>query len=230
VNGYSGYFPPHYGALRFGLMLRDPDVLTQLATHGITDVVVDREADPNGRWDAYVSSHPDARLVCTQGQQSLYRITSKPAPIVNGHPLQMAVIRSNVNQEAIASMIDQDRSTRWESGPQSVGTFVELDFGTVRTVSGIDMLLGPFVEDFPRGLVIEASDGGSVWKEIWQGSGAGLTFVGAVQAPLDVPMKYRFEPVAARLLRMRLTKNDDTYYWSIAELKVLGSDGGSGNH
>ncbi len=31
VNGYSGYFPPHYSALRFGLALRDPDVLTQLA-------------------------------------------------------------------------------------------------------------------------------------------------------------------------------------------------------
>ena len=28
VNGYSGYFPPHYAALRFGLMLRDHDVLT----------------------------------------------------------------------------------------------------------------------------------------------------------------------------------------------------------
>ena len=46
VNGYSGYFPPHYAALRFGLALRDHDVLTQLAAHGVTDVIVDRETTP----------------------------------------------------------------------------------------------------------------------------------------------------------------------------------------
>ena len=54
VNGYSGYFPPHYSALRFGLTLRDPDVLTQLAAHGITDIVVNRGEDPEGHWDKYV--------------------------------------------------------------------------------------------------------------------------------------------------------------------------------
>jgi hypothetical protein len=233
VNGYSGYFPPHYAALRFGLTLRDPDVLTQLAAHGITDVVVDRDADPGGKWDSYVLSNKNARLVCTEGQQSLYRIsgaeTSK-ATSTPGHPVPIAVIRSNVNDEAIASMIDRDRTTRWESGPQSRRTFVELDLGAPHTVSGLDMLLGPFVEDFPRGLIIEASEDGATWKEIWQGSSAGLAFVAAFESPLDVPVKYRFAPVPARLLRLKLTKDDDTYYWSIAELKVLGSDGGSGNH
>ena len=34
-------FPPHYAALRFGLDLRDDDVLTQLATHGVSEVVID---------------------------------------------------------------------------------------------------------------------------------------------------------------------------------------------
>jgi hypothetical protein len=48
VNGYSGYFPPHYAALRFGLMLRDHDVLSQLAARGVTDIIVDREPDPDG--------------------------------------------------------------------------------------------------------------------------------------------------------------------------------------
>ena len=56
VNGYSGYFPPHYSALRFGLTLRDPDVLTQLAAHDINDIVVNRSEDPEGRWDDYVKS------------------------------------------------------------------------------------------------------------------------------------------------------------------------------
>ena len=225
VNGYSGYFPPHYGALRWGFQLRDPDVLTKLAAHGVTDIIVDREPDPGGRWDKYVLSNPNARLVCTEGKQSLYRMMHTESRAVapsDGRPLPIAVIRPNVNEHAVTSMIDRDRTTRWESGPQSVRTVVDLDLGAVRTVSGIDLLLGPFVEDFARGLKIEASEDGTTWNEIWQGGSAGLAFEAAFDAPLDVPLRYRFSPTPARFLRMQLTKDDDTYYWSIAEMKVLG--------
>ena len=225
VNGYSGYFPPHYAALRFGLTLRDQDVLTQLAAHGVTDVIVNRETDAGGKWDAYVASHPRAVLVCAEGKQSLYRVApaqaSKP-PVVSGTPLPIAVIRPNVNETNVAAMIDKDRTTRWESGPQTTRTAVEVDLGGVHTVIGIDLLLGPFVGDFPRGLIVDASEDGQAWTEIWSGSSAGLAFVGAFESPRDVPLRYRFAPTRARLLRMRLTKDDDTYYWSIAEMKVLG--------
>jgi F5/8 type C domain len=226
VNGYSGYFPPHYAALRFGLQLRDHDVLTQLAARGVTDIIVDRGSDPDGGWDKYVGSHPQARLVCTEGKQSLYHVTPaelSKIPAVGGTPLHIAIIRPNVNEGAVTSMTDHDRTTRWESGPQTDRTVVEVDLGGVRTVAGVDLLLGPFVEDFPRGLIIEASEDGQSWRELWRGSSAGLAFVAAFEAPRDVPLRYRFAPTPARLLRMKLTKNDDTYYWSIAEMRVLGS-------
>ena len=225
VNGYSGYFPPHYAALRFGLMLRDHDVLSQLAARGVTDIIVDRESDPDGHWDRYVASHPHAALICTEGKQSLYRVTpaeSAGAAAAGGTPLAIAVIRPNVNEAAVTSMIDRDRTTRWESGPQSDRTAIEIDLGGVHTVHGIDLFLGPFVEDFPRGLIIEASEDGKAWSEVWRGGSAGLAFVGAFEAPRDVPLRYRFAPTPARLLRMKLTKNDDTYYWSIAEMRVVG--------
>jgi hypothetical protein len=225
VNGYSGYFPPHYAALRFGLMLRDHDVLTALAGRGVTDIVVDREPDPDGRWDKYVASHPQATLVCTEGKQMLYRVSPAGAPTAAaaaGVPVPIAVIRPNVNEAAVTSMIDQDRTTRWESGPQSDRTAVEIDLGGVRTVAGVDLSLGPFVEDFPRGLIIEASSDGQTWREVWKGGSAGLAFVAAFEAPRDVPLRYRFGPTAARMLRLKLTKNDETYYWSIAEMRVVG--------
>ncbi len=225
VNGYSGYFPPQYAALRFGLMLRDHDVLTQLAARGVTDIIVDREPDAAGQWDKYVASHPRAALVCTEGKQSLYHLTPADAvklPHAAGAPMRIAVIRSNVNQATVGLMTDGDRTTRWESGPQTDHTAVEIDFGRVQTVAGIDLLLGPFVEDFPRGLIIEASEDGQSWRDVWQGGSAGLAFVGAFEAPRDVPMRYRFPPTPARTLRLTLTKNDDTYFWSIAEIRVLG--------
>ncbi len=224
VNGFSGYFPPHYSALRFGLTLRDPDVLTQLAAHGITDIIVNREEDPGGKWDAYVKSHPYARHLCTEGKQSLYRVTLPPvaAKSVASTPLSIALIRSTLNTDAVTLMIDQDRTTRWDSGPQTERAAVEIDLGAVRTVAGIDVLLGPFVVDFPRGLLIEASDDGQAWRELWRGGSGGLAFVGAFESPREVPLKYRFAATPARFLRMRLTASDDTYYWSIAELRVLG--------
>jgi hypothetical protein len=225
VNGYSGYFPPHYAALRFGLSLHEHDVLTQLAARGITDVVVDRGPDRDAQWDKYVASHPRATLVCTKGKQSLYRITPEDAATQHpaaGSPLPIAAIRANVNGEAVASMTDRDLATRWESGPQIDRTAVEIDLGSVREVAGIDLLLGPFMEDFPRGLIVEASEDGRTWREVWQGGSAGLAFAAALDSPRDAPLRYRFAPAAARLLRMRLTRNDNTYYWSIAEVRVMG--------
>ena len=36
-------------------------------------------------------------------------------------------------------------------------------------------------EDFPRGLIIEASDDGQSWREVWKGGSAGLAFAGGVR-------------------------------------------------
>ena len=225
VNGYSGYFPPHYGALRFGLALRDHDVLTALAARGVTEIIVNREPDPDGKWDRYVASHPDAKLVCTDGDQSRYRLAAAQAsfPQNNGDgPLPIVVIHPTVNDAAVASMIDRDRTTRWESGPQVERTAVNVGLDRVRTVTGIDLMLGPFGEDFPRGLIIEASEDGKSWHELWRGGSAGLAFAGAFESPRDVPLRYRFPATQAQMLRMTLTMNDETYYWSIAEIAVLG--------
>jgi hypothetical protein len=223
VNGYSGYFPPHYAALRFGLDGRNHDVLTQLAANGVADVVVNREKDPGGRWDKFVASHAGAQLICTEGKQSLYRLMPE-SPVrttTRGSPVPVALIRPNVNGGAAPMMTDGDRTTRWESGPQTERTMVELDLGAVRHVKRIELLLGPFIADFPRGLVIESSLDGQAWREVWRGGSAGLAFVGAFEAPGDVPLKYEFPPTPARYMRLRLTASDDIYYWSIAELKVL---------
>ena len=227
VNGYSGYFPPHYAALRFGLGLRDDDVLTQLAVHGVSDVVIDAAQDGDGVWKRYVMAHPGTQTVCSQDGRTLYRLGSStqdrslrggPA----GTPLSIAALRANVNEGDEKFMIDGDRTTRWQSGPQSDRTVVDIDLGTERSVHGIQLLLGPFVEDFPRALSIEVLGEGAVWKDVYRGGTAGRVFVGAFQSPKDVPLTFAFPPVTARYIRLRTLANDETYYWSVAELKVLG--------
>ena len=230
VNGYSGYFPPHYAALRFGLALRDDDVLTQLASHGAADVVIDAAADEDGGWRRYVTSHAGAQAVCSEEGRTLYRLSASSAPLstaARGTRLPIAVLRASVNGGDVKYMFDDDRTTRWQSGPQTDRTVMDIDLGSERSVSAIQLLLGPFVEDFPRALSIEVLGPGALWQELYRGGTAGRAFVGAFEAPKDVPLTFEFAPVPARYFRLRLLANDDTYYWSVAELRVLGSQGSS---
>jgi hypothetical protein len=118
--------------------------------------------------------------------------------------------------------VDGNRATRWQSGPQSDRTIVDIDLGDKRSVHKVQLLLGPFIEDFPRLLSIEALGDGAVWKELYRGGTAGRAFVGAFESPKDVPLTFEFPPVTTRYLRFRSLANDETYYWSIAELKVMG--------
>jgi hypothetical protein len=225
VNGYSGYFPPHYAALRFGLDLRDDDLLTQLAAHGAQNVVIDTAADQDGSWRRYVTSHAGVQTVCAEGGRTLYRLP--PAAESNrspaGAPLHIGSIWASVNNNDVKYMLDGDRTTRWESGPQTDRTEMNIDLGDTKSVTAVQLMLGPFVEDFPRALSIEALGKGAVWQELYRGGTAGLAFVGALQSPKDVPLTFEFAPVQTRYLRLRLLANDEKYYWSVAELKVLGS-------
>ncbi len=232
VNGYSGYFPPQYGPLRLGLSLRDDDVLTQLASLGATDIVVDSERDDEGAWKAFVAAHPGTQTICSEEGRTLYRLPT-PAPSLlaasgtvgggAGSPvLPIAVLRANVNDEETRLMVDGDLDTRWQSGPQSDRTVIDIDLGTERSVDAVQLLLGPFVWDFPRFLSIEALGDGATWRELYRGGSAGRAFVGALESPRDVPMTFDFPAVTTRYLRLRTLANDETYYWSIAELKVVG--------
>ena len=224
LNGYSGYMPPHYPALRVGFELGDTNVLTLMAARGDIDVLIDNEVDRRGRIASYVQSHPGAQHICTEDKHSLYRIEqahpAQPHDSV-GEPLPLAVIRANVNGDAVFSMVDGDRTTRWHSGPQAENTIVEVDLGGLRTVAGIDLLLGGFVSDFPRGLIVELSDDAGKWRRVWQGGSAALAYAAAWESPGEMRLKYRFPPADVRVLRMRQTLNDRRYYWSIAELRVL---------
>ena len=225
VNGYSGYFPPHYAALRFGLSLRDDDVLTQLAAHGAGNIVIDPAADRDGAWRRYVTSHAGAEALCSDQGRTLYHLprTAAANPAPQGTPLNIGSIWANVNDGSVKYMLDGDRTTRWQSGPQSDRTEMNIDLGDTRLVTAVQLMLGPFVDDFPRSLAIEALGEGAVWKELYRGGTAGLAFVGAFEAPKDVPLTIALAPVHTRYLRLRLLANDEKYYWSVAEIKILGS-------
>ena len=220
-NGYSGYFPPHYFALRYGLAAREPHFLTVLAAHGLEYVVIDRGYRDERALRKYVSGHDGVTPVCLDETHAVFRVPVAQMESIRKPSLPLAGVSTNVNQGIVDSMSDGDFATRWESGPQEAGMRVDVDLGSVRSVQGIDLSLGRFVQDFPRQMVIEASEDGKIFREVWRGGSAGRAFVASLQLG-GAAMEYRFEPVRARMMRMRLTADDDTYYWSIAEIKIVG--------
>jgi hypothetical protein len=226
-NGYSGYFAPHYWALQYLLNRHDPDVLTRLSSFGIVEVVIDHDLDGGGRWRRFVGRHPQADRVYDDARYTTFRIQggtqAGPLPRIDGEPLHVASVSAAANGGLAGAMTDHDIVTRWHTGrEQRPGDSMTVDLGQPRTVHGVETLIGGFVADFPRRLSIETSLDGQAWAEAWRGETAIIALSAALDDPRNVPLPFPFEPRSARYLRFTQMGADRTYYWSVAELRVLG--------
>jgi hypothetical protein len=227
LNGYSGYFAPHYRALQHLLDRRESDALRHLSSLTSLEVVVDHSQDPRARWRAYVASQPNAELVHRGDGYSAYRLARLPAregmPTFAGRPLEIAVVQASNLPDNVRYMLDGDRITRWDTGgPQSPTNEVLVDLGAVRQVEGIETQIAGFVADFPRQLEIDVSEDGASWQQRWKGPTALVTLIAALEAPLTVPLRLPLDWSPARYIRLRQMSKDSIYYWSIAELRVYG--------
>ena len=223
VNGYSGYFPPWYPPLRAGLDAKDPSMLEELSTLGVTGIVVDASIDTDGALDAYARTK--ATRLKAGGPFAFYRLSpSRQQPAGETPPSGAAVsihaIDVNVKPDQAAAMTDGDLETRWDTGPQTGKEQVIIDLGMVRTANAIVMSLGPFANDFPRDLQVQVSTDGRSWTETWRGSVTTRTFAAAVRDPKRVPIVISLGQQPARYIRLRQHGVEPTYYWSIAELSV----------
>ena len=210
VNGYSGYFAPHYGALQYLLERHDPMVLAHLTSLGPLEVVVDNDQDASGQWRAYVSRHPWAEVVHRDAAYTAYRLPrtmgSYALPKLSGQRLPISGIRASLYQDLVPNMTDGDRITRWHTGgPQGPTNEVTVDLGVLKQVQGIEMQIGGYVADFPRQLTIDLSDDGVGWREAWSGPTAFLAYLAALEDPLLVPLRIGVNPSSARFVRFRQT-------------------------
>ncbi len=227
VNGYSGYLPPHYAALRYGLSGREDGLLTRLAAHGVGYVAVGPHASA-GPLRSYVAAQPGTALICDAADgTALYRLRAPgvPAPPQTpaGPALPVAHVWSTANEQDLPLMLDGNPATRWWSEPHGEGSRLDIDLGEVRTVAGLELWLGRFADDFPRRLSIEGSAGGDIWDDLYRGPAAGRVFDAALASPIDIPLPFTFAPARVRYLRIRSFAGEETYRWSVVELRVRGS-------
>lgn len=225
-NGYSGYFAPHYDALRAMVAARDADVFDRLTWVGPIEVLVDHARDPDGRLRDFVSRASGARVAVRTIDYTLFTVPgthrTRQAVARRGAPLRVANITASVHQQDVDLMRDGDLETRWHTGPQEPWHAIVIDLGSLRRVDVLELQLGRFHADFPRHLILELSVDGAAWETVWSGRTAADALWAGIEDPRMLPLRFPAGGAEARYLRARQTGEDPVYYWSIAELNVYG--------
>lgn len=227
LNGYSGYFAPHYWALQYLLDQHDPAVLTRLSAFGTIEIVVDHEQDAGREWRTFVGAHPQVEQVHTEDSYTAFRLARgqqvKPLPTVDGPSIPIASLAADANQGLVGAMTDDDIISRWHAGrAQAPGDVVTADLGSARDVTGVRMVIGGYVADFPRQLRIDTSRDGQAWTEAWSGNTSLMAFSAALEDPGRITLPFPFAMRQARYVRFTQTGTEGTYYWSVAELHIIG--------
>ncbi len=222
VNGYSGFFPPHYVVLEIALRDGDLDALAAVAPGGSLTVTIDRRLEFD-RWAGALLAH-QALLLASDGDEFVYRLAgAAPDPVVTGERLAIQAIEASAANERAAAMIDGDYSTVWATpGPQQGGETLVVDLGRGRYVTAVRMDFGGLAADVPRALAVECAGEPGGWQPCWHGSALAAAVRGALRDPRHLPMVLPIERAGVRRLRLRDTAGDSSRPWSIVELIVMG--------
>ena len=220
INGYIGYEPPYYEALRTLSDARAPQIFAPFVARGELHVLVGRE-DVELR--TLVTGQPGAQLVL-EGPIAHYRVPARTAASVRTEPggvrVPVQAVEATCSPKSLASVIDSNQQTRWVCGVQSPDQTLIADLGAPATVGTIVHALGSVGGEFPRHLVIETSVDGATWTPAWDGSPAVAVLHATIANPLDIRAVIEFPPRRAKYVRLRQLSREGTYAWSLAELEV----------
>lgn len=222
-NGFSGYAPPHYEAMRALFDARDVRILQALSARGELGVVVDHAGDRDGAIRRFVLAAPGATLAHDASGWSSYRIPQGPAPRIaeaSGTPVRVVSATSSSDSTRAADAIDGDLDTRWTVSQRDPSD-VTLELEEIAAVSQIVMRLGAFGHEFPAHLRIDVSSDGSTWNTVFDAPPLLESYVAAVQNPREVPVVIPLEPRPARFIRLHQTASDPKRTWAISEIQVL---------
>jgi hypothetical protein len=225
VNGYSGNEPSWYRPLHQALNQLDPAALDALGAAGVTDVLVELRHDRERVWRNFVETRARLARVDEQTGFALYTLTPPAEPPRSFLRVSRAVpltsVDVSVNTADAPLLTDGDVGTRWHSGPQQGREEIHIDLGLVTSVAALELSLGAWAFDYPRDLIVDLSDDGTAWRTVWSGLGDTAAVAAGLRAPAVMPWTIDLGNHRARYVRLRQIGQDPTYYWSIAELRVL---------
>ena len=176
-NGFSGYFAPHYYALRELLEANDPRILQALAARGPLGVVIDHEADNDGAIRKFVSAYPGAPLHESHADWSSYRCRRTAAVDSAARSRRDAArdqVARHVSKPAACAARAGRRPARrgGAAACSSVRGGLTIELENPAHVGQVVIDLGEFSTDFPMRLHIDVSADGATWETACTGDTA----------------------------------------------------------
>jgi hypothetical protein len=222
VNGYSGFAPAYYEAIRAEMSEENSTLFGLLRASDDLHVIVPADEPVFRRM---VEAQPHAELVAHENGHLQYKLPRQgglvsAASLAAGAKLEPRSIAASCSPQSAAYALDADLTTRWNCGPQREEREISVDLGAIVRVGAIVHALGEFAGEFPRQLVVETSRDGSTWEEAWMGNMLGAVLPAAVDDPDAMPATVAFVPRAARFVRLRQPARERPFDWSITELEI----------
>ena len=219
VNGYSGYEPKHYDAVRQGVRFEVDGVFEPFRARGDLFVIVNTDQP---RLIALVERQPGAVCIAERQGTREYRLPKRtdraPSDTIAATP---RIVGASASCPSAGAAIDGNPATRWVCGPQRGSEWFAADLGAVvDSVSAVRYTMGASYREFPRVLVVETSVDGATWEPAWDGDVIAPTIEGSLLDPLMAPTTVPFAPRPARYVRLRQTGKDEVN-WAMPELAIL---------
>ena len=225
INGYSGYFPPHYEALRMALEEQDESALNYLASQGPVLVVVERAWPHSAERVSWLHANHTAKTVAETTSAVWFVVTGSPLAQTRcgGPTIPIAALQDRSGPVSLRLVTDSDEETLWMTEKeQHAGDVLMIDLGhAVRTCS-VRMSLGWHVRSYPRRLSVATSDDGESWQESFVGELGGMTIAAAVAQPKAVALELPLDNRTARFIRLRIEADQPKIPWIVTELEVRG--------
>jgi len=223
INGYSGYAPPHYDALRLALANRDETALDSLALSGPLLVAADKSKD--GDWPGFVRGHRRATPLGEDGRWVFFSLPrSAPAQaLCDTGSLPIAAASDSRGAIPIATITDGSKFTWWTLGrPQQVGDQLVLDLGQAASPCAVVMLQDGFQPFYPRALSVATSVDGTAWTTAFSGKTGGLAIRGALASPVHPQLAIALPESPARFIRLQVEQALAREWWVVTDIAVKG--------
>jgi hypothetical protein len=193
INGYTGHIPPHYAILGLALRRGDTSVLTSMARLAPLAIVVNPAADQDGDFRKMIEEIRGVSLLNVSAAGPIFLLPRQPPP-----PPAAATVPVSCS----AQILDARR--------------VQLDCSGSRTINGIGFALRGRYRNLAERMLVEASDDGNEWREVWRGWTGEFALEGALVDPLVAPVRIPIPETHARLLRIYPADP-----WLATELQVI---------
>ena len=221
MNGYSGYFPPHYYALGELARAHDTRILRALSSDGPLGIIIDHEGDQDGALRGWVSAS-GARLITSTSSWSSFvldRSSDAAPPDMEGAPLAIRSVDSYPSPPHAPRAIDGDLVSRWSGGVQQQSAGYTIELAEASHVGRLVTLLGGYVTDFPRKLRVNVSSDAHDWHTVFEDDTALQAYFGAVRHPREAPVVIPIDRDDVRFIQL-IQVGFSSHDWSIAEVRV----------